>query len=757
MAVWMFPGQGSQQRGMGAELFARYPQLVAEADALLGYSVRRLCLEDPGGRLRDTRYTQPALYVVEALAYLDRLDREPPPTLLAGHSLGEYAALFAAGSFDFGTGLRLVVRRGELMAQAQGGGMLAVLGPVAARIGEVAARFGAADVDVANDNTDEQVVLSGPSASLAALAAHVRELGGRSVTLNVSAAFHSRQMVEAAEGFAKYLADAELVDPRVPVLSNVTGRPYPPGGLRDLLAEQMCGPVRWKQSMRWVLEHGETTAVEIGPGTVLTGFWRAAERSYAAVPHVSVTAPVVSAARENRAEVRETWGPQRLGSAGFRADYGVRYAYLCGAMYHGIASSDLVIRMGRAGLMGYFGAGGLRPERIEAELTRIKRELGRDGRYGMNLLCTLDNPQLEQAVVELYLRHGVRYVEAAAYPQLTEALVQYRFTGAHRDRAGRAVAVNHVLAKVSRPEVATAFLSPPPAALLDRLVERGKLSRAEADAAAELPVSGELCVESDSGGHTDGGVALILLPSMLRLRDEVAARHGYPGPIRVGAAGGLGTPEALAAVFLLGADFAVTGSVNQCTVEAGTSEAVKDLLAGLDVQDTTYAPAGDLFELGARVQVARKGTLFAARANRLYQVYRQYGALEEIDPATRATLERDYFGRPLGEVWSETRDYLAERHPEELERAQRDPRRRMALVFRWYFRRSSRAALDGDPGGRVDYQIHCGPALGAFNRWALGTELERWRDRHVDVVAERLMTAAADCLRDRLAAVGSGV
>src|SRR5262249_2810357 len=154
---------------------------------------------------------------------------------------------------------------------------------------------------------------------------------------------------------------------------------------------------------------------------------------------------------------------------------------------------------------------------------------------------------------------------------------------------------------------------------------------------ASLPVSGELCVESDSGGHTDGGVALVLLPSMLRLRDSVAARHGYPGRIRVGPGGALCAPEALAAGFLLAAGFAVTGSVNQCTVEAGTSEAVKDLLAALDVQDTAYAPAGDLFELGARVQVARKGTLFAARANRLYQVYRQHQSLDDIDPATRGT------------------------------------------------------------------------------------------------------------------------
>ena len=308
-----------------------------------------------------------------------------------------------------------------------------------------------------------------------------------------------------------------------------------------------------------------------------------------------------------------------------------------------------------------------------------------------------------------------------------------------------------MLAKVSRPEVATAFMSPPPQRLVQRLVDAGDLTPDEAAAAADLPVSHDVCVESDSGGHTDAGVALVLLPAMLRLRDGIAAKHDYTEPVRVGAAGGLGSPEAVAAAFVLGAEFVVTGSVNQCTPEAGTSDTVKDLLSRLDVQDTTYAPAGDLFELGARVQVVRKGTLFPVRAERLYQVYRRYGSLEEIEPGTRRQIEDEYFGRSFDDVWAETRDYLAERHPDELRRAERDPRRRMVLVFRWYFRRSTELALSGEREDTVDHQIHCGPAMGSFNRWVAGTDLEDWRARHVDVVADRLMTAAAAVLHDRIA------
>jgi len=820
MVAWLFPGQGSQARGMGAALFDRYPDLVAAADAQLGYSLADLCLNGPDERLRDTRYAQPALYVVEVLTYLERAAREPAPDWFAGHSLGEYAALFAAGSLDFDTGLLLVQRRGELMSEANGGAMAAVLGPVAREIGSLLRDWGLDEVDVANDNAPEQVVLAGPAAAIDAVAQRLAGLDdARCVRLAVSAAFHSRAMTRAGAEFGRFLARFRLADPAVPVISNVTGLPYAPGTVADLLTAQISSPVRWTASMRHLLAAGEQEIAELGPGTVLTGLWRANRRTLAAVaataavaesavasgsariaapPMVPRTAPpaaprtatttataitttTATAPQTPRAvglthipEPRHAVEPPvaaapplgpvaesdrddaaaaALGSEAFRRDYGIRYAYLAGAMYQAVASVDMVARLSRAGLIGFFGAGGLTLAQIEDSLTSLRERIGPDGRYGVNLLCTLDDPDHERAVVDRYLRHGVRYIEAAAYPQVTAPLVHYRFTGAHRDAAGRPVVVNHVMAKVSRPEVAAAFMRPPAEAVLARLVAEGRLTPDEARIAAQLPVSDDICVESDSGGHTDAGVALTLLPSMQRLRDEVSAHWGYPGRIRIGAAGGLGAPEALAAAFVLGADFVVTGSVNQCTPQAGTSDAVKDLLASLGVQDTVYAPAGDMFELGAQVQVVRKGTLFAARANKLYQVYRQFGSLDAIDPATRATLERDYFGRPLDQIWAQTARYLAERHPERLRRAERDPRAKAALVLRWYFRHATEAALRGDAEESVNFQIHCGPAMGAFNAWVKGTDLEDWRARDVDVIARRLMTGAARCLRERFAAL----
>ncbi|MEV6867621.1 ACP S-malonyltransferase [Streptosporangium subroseum] len=774
MAVaWVFPGQGSQRRGMGTEVFDRFPDLCAQADEILGYSLSELCLRDVR-RLRDTRYAQPALFAVNTLSYLARCeDKAERPDFLAGHSLGEYAALFAAGCLDFETGLRLVKKRGELMAQATGGTMTAVLGMPEDRL-EVLLKS-VPEVDVANYNSPEQIVLAGSKDAIRA-AVEVIQPEGKCVPLSVSVASHSRHMRGAAAAFGDVLEGVEFAEPKVPVISNVTARPHRAAELAGLLQEQVDHPVRWLDGMRYLIGQGVDELVEVGPGDVLTKLWKrigestpragsADPRTVPAQRTASAGTPVESTGRTistgtpveqtDRTEpaARSKMAPDRLGSADFRRDYGVRYAYLSGAMFKGIASTDLVVRMARAGLMGFFGAGGLTLAEIEEAIGVIRKELGPEANFGMNLLFGLGDDGLERDTVDLYLREDVRYVEAAAYVQMTAPLVRFRFTGAHRDRGGRPVALRHVMAKVSRPEVAAAFMRPPAGALLDKLVQEGALSRAEAEIAGELPISEDICVEADSAGHTDGRSAYALMPAMLSLRDEEMARHGYAKPIRIGASGGLGAPEAVAAAFILGAEFVITGSVNQCSPEAGTSDAVKEMLAGLDVQDTAYAPAGDMFELGAKVQVARKGTLFPARANKLYQLYRRYGSLEEIDEATRRMIEEKYFGRSFDEVWAETRDYLAERKAYELERAEQNPKHRMALIFRWYFVHSIRLAMRGAPGQEVDYQVHCGPAMGAFNRFVAGTDLADWRNRHVDVIAERLMHGAADLLDARFQAM----
>lgn len=443
---------------------------------------------------------------------------------------------------------------------------------------------------------------------------------------------------------------------------------------------------------------------------------------------------------------------EKLGSERFKQDYGLRAAYVAGAMVKGIASAALVIRLGQAGYLAFYGSGGMRLHDIEAAIRKIQSNLNRGEPYGVNLLSNPSRSDEEMQMVDLLLRNGVHNIEASAYLQVTAAVVRFRLKGLETDTQGRLVVPNRVIAKISRPEVAEQFLAPPPKAIVDRLVSEGRISEQEAALSARVPVASDLCVEADSGGHTDMGVMSVLLPAIIRLRDRLQAQHQCDNPARVGAGGGIGTPESAASAFLLGADFILSGSINQCTVQAGTSDAVKDMLQGIGVQDTAYAPAGDMFEMGSKIQVMKKGVFFPARANKLYDLWRTHAALDQIDAPTRTDIQDKYFRRSFDDVYRETKDYYANAFPAEIERAERNPKAKMALIFRWYFIHTMRLALEGSKDQQVDYQVHTGPALGAFNQWVKGTAFEDWRNRHVDAIADHLMQACADYMNQRFRA-----
>lgn len=441
---------------------------------------------------------------------------------------------------------------------------------------------------------------------------------------------------------------------------------------------------------------------------------------------------------------------ESLGSTDFKKDYGLRYAYLAGAMYKGIASKEMIVAMGKAGLMCYLGTGGMNFADIDAAIRFIQSELSSGQPYGMNLLCNLEQPELEERTVELFLKHDVRYVEAAAFMRMTPSLVRWRLTGLKRGSDGRIERPRRTLAKVSRPEVAAAFMQPAPEAIVKALLAAGKITISEAELGQSIPMADEICVEADSGGHTDQGVAYALMPAMFILRNEMMSTHRYDQLIKVGAAGGIGTPHAAAAAFVMGADFILTGSINQCTVEAGTSDAVKDLLQELNVQDTGYAPAGDMFEIGARVQVAKRGLFFPARANKLYELYQRHNSIDEIDAKTRQQIQDRYFKRSFDDVWNETKAYYLRVSPGKVAEIEKNPKQKMALIFKWYFVHTSRLAMRGSEDQKVDYQIHCGPAMGAFNQWVKGTELQSWRQRHIVDIAERLMQGTAALLNKNI-------
>ncbi len=440
--------------------------------------------------------------------------------------------------------------------------------------------------------------------------------------------------------------------------------------------------------------------------------------------------------------------PQSLGDPAFCRAHGLTSPYIAGEMATGIATADMVIAMARAGMLGFFGAGGLPLPVIERALDRIEQALGPGGLpWGINLIHNLQDPRAEDALVDVLLRRDIRRVCASAFLQLTPAVVRYACTGLRTGADGRIVRRHQLVAKLSRPEIAQRFASPAPTPLLAALVASGGLTADEAALAARVPLAEDITVEADSGGHTDNRPLVALFPTIMRAVREIEQRQGYSTPIRLGAAGGLGTPQSVAAAFGLGAAYVVTGSVNQAALESGLSPQGRSLLAQARIEDVAMAPAADMFELGVKVQVLKRGTLFSVRAQRLYEVYRKHASLEEIAQDERLKLEQEIFRAPLEEIWEQTRAFFTQRDPAEVERAQKDPKHRMALVFRWYLGHGSRWATEGASDRMVDYQVWCGPAMGAFNAWTEGSFLADPAQRTVVAIATSLMEGAAAVTR----------
>ncbi len=436
--------------------------------------------------------------------------------------------------------------------------------------------------------------------------------------------------------------------------------------------------------------------------------------------------------------------PEWLGNQGFLTTHGVRFPYVAGAMAHGITSAAMVVAMAQADMLCFFGAAGMPLKHIETGLQQIQTELGTEKtNWGSNLIYMPNDPEVETAIVDLYLKYNVHRVSASAYMRVNANIVRYACKGLYRDQDGQIQRQNYVFPKLSQPRLAAQFMTPPPEKILQELVSQNQITAEEAELASQLPLAEDITVESDSGGHTDNRPLGPLFSRVLQLRQELTEQYNYSRPIRVGAAGGLGTPAAVAGAFAMGADYVVTGSVNQSAVEAGLSEDAKKMLAQAEVTDMAITPAADMFEMGAKMQVLKKGTLFPGRANRLGEWYKQYKSIDEFPPAVQEKLETEILQAKVEDIWEQTRAFFKQNNPKVLANAEQDPKVKMALIFRWYLGKSGRWAIDGFEERRTDYQIYSGPAIGAFNAWAAGSCLEKLENRSVVQIALNLLEGAA--------------
>ena len=437
---------------------------------------------------------------------------------------------------------------------------------------------------------------------------------------------------------------------------------------------------------------------------------------------------------------------ENLGDPAFCSDLGIRYPYISGSMANGISSCEMVEAMGRNGMLGFFGASGMDITQVESAIDRITSRLNKTP-FGFNLIHSPNDPALEKALVDLYVQRNIRLIEASAYMDMTLPVVRYRVEGIHRDNSGHIITPNRIIAKLSRVEIASKFFAPPPDRLLRELVASRHINENQAQLAAQIPMAQDVTAEADSGGHTDNRPAITLLPTIMALRDRIQKRYGFTQRLRVGLAGGIATPSSAAAGFSMGAAYVMVGSVNQACIESGTSEEVREMLAQTRQGNITMAPAADMFEMGVTVQVLKRGTMFAMRGSKLYEIYNTYNSLQEIPVSVRTMLEKNIFRDSFENIWAQTRKYFLHRDKTQVERAENDPKHLMALVFRWYLGLSPRWANSGETSRKIDFQIWCGPAMGAFNEWAKGSFLEHPGNRNTADVAMNLLFGAAAILR----------
>ncbi len=763
--VFMFSGQGSQFFHMGRVLYESEPvfrRTMTQMDEIAGDMIGRSVVREiynPGkskGDLFDQiALSHPAIFMIESALARALSERGIVPDSIVGSSMGEFVAAGLYGMMDFKTAFRIILRQTMVFRNdLEKGGMIAIMDspdlfsqtPVLRDNSEISAV-----------NFDTHFVVSATGDALETIRGHLLKADINHFVLPVAYAFHSSHMDRIREKFINLYRGLDFYPPEVAFNSCAAAREIQRID-PDYFWRVIRHPIRFSETITRLASERPCIFVDAGPSGTLATFakynlprddrseiWPILTPFGHELDNFNRVLKLRAAPKLGRT-AQPTVKPsgvisgKELGSHAFKKRFNLKYACLAGGMFRGISSARLVVRMGNAGMMGFFGTHGLPLEQVDENIAAIRRDLDKGQGFGMNLSAGAD----QAALVNLFLERDIPCIEASGFVRVTRDLVKYRAAGMGKDPDHPDMPGNRIIAKLSRPEVAEDFLRPPQDRILEHLVATGEISAGQGAMARQFPVADALCVTADCGGRTDRGTSATLLPMMIGLRNRMKEEVDYE--VFVGAAGGIGTPEAAAAAFVLGADFILTGSINQCTPEAGTSDRVKEMLQQINIQDTTFAPCSEGFEMGATVQVMSRGVFFPARANKLFALYQQYNSLEEIPPSVLRQLRENYFDIDLESIYDKCISLYTTK---EIDRIRDNPKRRMALIFKWYLDNAESLALAGQVTDTVNFQVYCGPCLGAFNQWVAGTGLENWHTRSVDVINKKLIGAAAALLGDR--------
>lgn len=558
MKAFIFPGQGSQRKGMGEKLFAKYPEYIIQANSILGYDIEELCLNDPNNHLNFTAYTQPAIFIVSVLNYIEALTTSETVDIAAGHSIGEYAALFAAKVFDFETGLRIVQKRAELMAQAQGGGLAAVLGLSLVEVQNLIITSNLNGIEIANINSPTQIVIGAKSEILQEFVKVNEGKSGRIIPLRVSGAFHTSHMKEAQIEFSKFLTDITFQKPQIPVISNYTGKAHTQQSLSDSLAKHLTHPVRWTSCIETIVQFGVDSFTEIG-SKILTPM----VKDICELISPREFSPINENILKRKVQIAEKYKEDSNGND-FCSRFGFKKPFIVGGTGYGASGVSLISSLRNQGILSFLDTEYISLADIESALKVLANDTVLYAQYGVSLHYKPNNAAFEEKLITLCIDYGVRFLELRGYFEPTQELVRYRLNGG-LDENNRPN--NHILIRTGELATVTAFID----SSFDELIKEPS-EKSENEQAISLVDA--ICFELQPWRSTSSN-DLSTFQAILSRCDEYSKEQPASDKIFLGLSGLSVTQKPVELAMVHGADFVLISSPFLLSKESNLDESLK--------------------------------------------------------------------------------------------------------------------------------------------------------------------------------------